>query len=102
MAINKTIFFVDNLDYINIMKEKLEYSTIPECIKYTSKDTFNYIIDGKSYSYMYTNNKIGFLNVLAVYFDDKEVSEKIKKEEMLKKEKEIKEKQCDYSRYMPH
>lgn len=41
MAINKTIFFVDNLDYINIMKEKLEYSTIPECIKYTSKDTFN-------------------------------------------------------------
>lgn len=100
LAREKTIIFVDNTDYINILKDKMEYSTIPEYIRCTGKHTYNYLIDGKCHSYVYTNNKMGFLNVLGVYFDDKESSEKIKKDELLRIEKE--KQQCDYSRYMPH
>ena len=102
LAIEKTIFFVDNTDNIKVLKDKMEYSTIPECLRLTGRHTYNYIIDGMCHSYVYTNNKIGFLNALAVYFDDKETSEKTKKEEELRIEKESRTKQCDHSRYMPH
>lgn len=99
LAMEKTVFFVDNPDYINMMKDKMEYSTIPECVRYTGRHTYNYMIDGKCHSYVYTNNEMGFLNVLRAYFDDKEPSEK-RENELLKIEDE--KQQCDYSRYMPH
>ncbi len=102
LAMEKTVFFVDNPDYVNILKDKIGYNAVPECIRCTGKHTYNYIIDGKCHSYVYTNNNMGFLNVLGVYFDDKESSEKIKKDELLRTEKEQQLKQCDYSRYMPH
>lgn len=101
LAMEKTIFLVDNPDYIDALKDKVGYSNIPACIRCTGKHTYNYTIDGKSHSYVYTNNKIGFLNALEVYFEDKKASEKNKKDEL--PETETKEQQqCDYSRYMPH
>lgn len=101
LAMEKTIFFVDNPNYIDVLKDKVGYSNIPVCIRCTGKHTYNYTIDGKSHSYVYTNNKLGFINALEVYFEDKKASEKNKKDELLDIETKEQE-QRDYSRYMPH
>lgn len=97
IAPDKTIYFVDNPECIEELKNKLNYDTIPKCIRYTGKYTFNYVIEGVEHSYIYQNNKLGFLNVLEIYFDDKKASQKIQKSSMTETETP----KCNYSRYMP-
>lgn len=101
LALEKTVFFVDNIDYLSILKDKMEYNTIPDCIRLTGKHTYNYIIGGECHSYSYTNNKMGFLNALNVYLDDQKNFEEKKKEKLQQEQKEQDEQQYDYSRYMP-
>lgn len=74
---------------------------IPESLKYAGNNTCCYAIDGKLYSYYYANEELGFLNVIEVYLDDKELAENESK-------KKINNKECenvisyDHSRFMPN
>ena len=100
-ALEKTVFFVDNTDYLSVIKDKIDYDTIPKCIRYTVKHTCSYIIGGECFYYSYTNNKMGFLNALNVYFNNQQTFKEQIKDKLLQQEKERDEQQYDHCRYMP-
>lgn len=101
LAIDKTIFFVDNPEQMDAIKNKLEYKQIPECIRnFTGKHTYHFMVDNESHSFVYTNNKEGFINVLNVYLKYSEQETRRKEEEIKKRQESLA--QPDYSRYMPH
>lgn len=102
LAIDKTIFFIDNPEHIGILMEKIEYNTIPECVRlYPTRCTYNYVVNGRCHSYVYSNDEKGFLNVLGVYFEDQKIFDEKKKDD-LNKQKIIEKSKYDYSKYMPH